>query len=819
MLMAQSITLTGRVIDEDTKEGLAFCNVYFEGSTTGVATDIDGYYSLSTAALSDSLTASAIGYDAISKAIRKDIDQEINFQLSSSSLVLSEVVVIAGENPAIPIVKKILKHKKENRKEYLDAFQCEEYTKVELDLENINPEMRKSKLLKPFDFIFDNIDSLSDEKPFLPVYITEKLTDLYYAKEQKKIVKSVQAERVSGIKNQTVVEFLNQIHEDFSVYDDWIYVLSKGFASPFSDLAFHYYEYYLIDSSYINGQWSYKLKFKPKRRQENTFFGEFWVADSSFAIVRLDMRMSPEVNINLVKRVIIFQEFDLLKEQHWLPMRQKIVVDFRASKKLPGMIGRKTVSFKNYNINHEGEFVGQAPIEEDYLLEEVEKDAAYWESARHVELSKNERAIYAMIDSVKQVPIYKTYVDIVYTLVSGYKELGPVEIGPYFSLYSNNVVEGHRFKLGLWTSNSFSKRLRFGGYLAYGTKDKKFKFGGDLQWNLSKRPRITFGAAYRDDVDLTSGNSEEIGEGNLFSGVFRRKILQKLIHVKEAKAYYERYWKKGWSTRVTLLQRQIDPYGNVGTEGQGFNFAYLSDPESSSLVDTTINSTELILKARYARGEKFLDGAFVRTSLGTVHPIIELQYTAGLKGLFGGDYAYHKFTIGFKHYFYTNPIGWLSYRIKAGKILGDVPFLLAEVHTGNETYFYNRDVFNGMNRYEFASDTYASLFVEHHFDGFILNKIPLLRKLAWRTVASFRAVIGSMSHSNQLGNHLNAFSVDKIGSYSGFRVPSEKPYMEVGVGIENIFKVIRVDASWRLNYLDNPEAQRFNIRAGFNFYF
>ncbi|MFK8101626.1 MAG: DUF5686 family protein [Saprospiraceae bacterium] len=817
--MAQTITVSGRVVDEDTKEGLAFCNVYFEGTTTGVSTDIDGYYTLTTEILADSLTASAIGYDLVRKVLAGAVNQEINFQLASSSLVLSEVVVVAGDNPANAVVRNIIKHKPTNRKEHLQRFQCEEYTKVELDLENISPKMRKSKLFKPFDFIFDNVDSLSDDKPFLPVYITEKISDLYYAKAEGKLVKSVQAERVSGIKNKTVVEFLNQIHKEFSVYDDWIYILEKPFASPFSDIGLHYYEYYLLDSSYINGQWSYKLKFKPKRKQENTFFGEFWVADTSFAIVRVDMRMSPGVNINLVKRVIIFQEFDFFQEEYWLPVKQKIVVDFRAAKQLPGMIGRKTVSLKKYNINEERAALRTLPVEQEYDLEEVAKDAAFWEEARHDKLSKNEKAIYAMVDSVKQVPLYKTYVDIMYTLVSGYKALGPVEVGPYFSLYSNNPVEGHRFKLGVWTSNSFSKRVRFGGYLAYGTHDQRFKFGGDLQWNLSKRPRIVFGLAYKDDVGLTSGNSEEIGEGNLFSGIYRRNILQKLIHVKEAKAFYERYWKKGWSTRVTLLQRQIDPYGGIDAEGRGFNYAYLPDAESLSVVDTTINATELILKARYALGEKFLDGQFVRTSLGTSHPVIELQYTAGLKGVFGGNYNYHKFTIAYKHYFYLNPIGWTAYRIKAGKILGDVPFLLAEVHTGNETYFYNDNVFNGMNRYEFASDTYASIFIEHHFDGFILNKIPLLRRLAWRTVLSFKAVIGTMTYNNRLSNRLNDFSADKLGSYTGFRTPSGEPYMETGIGIENIFKILRVDASWRLNYLDNPEASRFNVRAGFNFYF
>ncbi len=386
-------------------------------------------------------------------------------------------------------------------------------------------------------------------------------------------------------------------------------------------------------------------------------------------------------------------------------------------------------------------------------------------------------------------------------------------------MYSSNPVEGSRVQLGAWTSNKFSTNIRFGGYAAYGFKDKRVKYGGDMQINLSKNPRIILGGAYKNDVTFTTGNSEEIGEGNLFSGFYRRPIIQKLIDTREAKFFYERYWKKGWSNRITFLHQRMDPYGNIAPGGGGFNYAYLPDPESPSNIDTTITTTELIFKTRFAYGEKFVDGEFFRTSLGTKHPVIELQYNAGLKGVMGGEYSYHKITLGYRHFVYTNPLGWLTYKIKAGKIFGNLPFLLSEVHTGNETYFYSNNVFNGMNRFEFASDTYAMLILTHHLDGFIFNKIPLLRKLKWRTVSTFKAVIGSMSKKNKQRNQLNQFPLSGEDTYTGFRSPSTVPYMETGVGIENILKVLRVDAVWRLNYLDNPEATAFSLRGSLEFNF
>lgn len=292
----------------------------------------------------------------------------------------------------------------------------------------------------------------------------------------------------------------------------------------------------------------------------------------------------------------------------------------------------------------------------------------------------------------------------------------------------------------------------------------------------------------------------------------------KLIKVEEVKAYYERYWDNGFSNRITLLNRHLDPYGGISADAGGFNYAFLTAGGGGE-PDTTILTSELILKARYAFKEDFIDLTFDRTSAGTKFPIIELQYTLGIKDLLGGNYQYHKLSLYYRHYFNINPAGWLSYRFKAGKVFGELPFLLLEVHPGNEAYFMGRGIFNTMNRYEFASDTYASLILEHHFDGFLLNKIPLMRKLKWRTVASFKAVYGTLTDKNRQANKLNLFDPERQDGYTGFRAPDKKPFMEAGVGIENIFKVLRIDAIWRLDYLDNPEASRFNIVGGMYFFF
>ena len=815
----QRYLIKGRVVDTDTGEGLPFSNVYFDGTNIGTSTDVDGYYEFAVTELQDSLTASAIGFKALSRALRQAPEQELNFALEASELTLTEIVVIAGENPANAIVKGIIKNKENNRLESLEAYQFESYAKVELDFEKIPEGLRNTKLMEPFEFVFESIDSTSDEKPFLPIYINEALTEVYYSKAAGKSASVVKAQRASGTDNTTFIEFVKKIHAPFSVYDNWINVLDKPFVSPFSDAGLSYYEYYILDSAYISGQWSYKLKFKPRRKQENTFFGDFWVADTTFSVQRLNMRMSPGVNINLVTRIIIFQEFEL-SEKRWLPAKQKMIVDFSAAENAPGMIARRTETLRDYRLN-------PADIQQNFLKKQkgvpppppLINDETYWKSVRHEPLTKTESAIYAIVDSIKNVPVYKTYVQVLETALGGYFTIGKIQIGPYFSVFSTNQVEGTRLRLGIRTSENFSKNLRLSAYAAYGFKDEKWKYGTEFIWILNRQNWTTIGAARRRDISLNSENSEEFLESNLFTGFLRRDIYLKLIDVEETKLYYERYWKNGLSNRVTILHRFMDPYGDMADGG--FKYAFINNPAGpADQVDTTINTTEVILKMRYAAGETFLGEAFDRVSAGTKYPVLEAQYTLGVNGLFGSNYRYHKLSLSLRHWFNVGPAGWFSYRAKVGTTYGTVPFLLLEVHPGNEALFMSRSVFNTMNRYEFASDTYASLIVEHHFDGFFLNHIPLLRKLKWREVAIFKALMGGMSADNRAANRLNAWQPQSDADvYTGFRSPSSHPFLEAGVGIENILKFIRVDALWRLNYLDNPEASRFSLVFGGYFYF
>ncbi|MBK6902637.1 MAG: carboxypeptidase-like regulatory domain-containing protein [Saprospirales bacterium] len=817
---AQTLTITGSVLDYDTDEPIPFANVYLHQTTIGVAADFDGKYSITfPAGKADSLVVSAIGYVTAKKKIGRDTLQVIDFRLKAESFYLSEIVVHAGENPANEIVRRIIRNKERNRLSQFDVWQAEMYSKTELDLDEIGEEMKDQKFLKPFEFIFENIDSTSDVEPFIPAYLSESLSDVYFIREAGKRKEITHALKVSGIDNQSIIESIGILHQDYDVYDNWIEILEKPFAAPFSTTALANYEYYILDSAMVDKHWSYKLKFKPRRKQENTFYGDFWVDQETYAIEVLHMRMSPDVNINLIERVVIHAEFELHNDTLWLPSKNATILDFFAVKNGPGMIARKTSSYRNYQI-------GSAETRQIYdrsdprmaELKSLRRDEIYWDTMRFEALSKTEASVYKMIDSIKNVPVFNTYADAIYSMTSGYIKIGHIEVGPWFSVYSSNAAEGNRFRFGLGTSAKVSKQYYVYGYGAYGTKDQSFKYGGQAQYNISKRPWTYFGAKYFNDIELSSESSENVGESSIFSGLFRRKIPQKLLRAQEAKLYYEQGWPKGWSNRFVILHRRADPY-----EAYGFPFRFHPDPGDLQAQDSVVRTTELLFSVRYAFEERFLEGNYSRISLGSRYPIVEFQYTAGIKGVLGSRFNYHKFSLDLTHWFNVPPLGWMRYTVKVGKTFGALPYLLLEVHPGNETFIFQSKVFNGMNKFEFVSDQYVEFMLEHHLEGFLLNRIPLMRKLKWREVGSFKLAWGALSPANRAINAPNNYDLNspdpkpREGVFYG--TFDRGPYLEASVGIENIFRFFRVEAVWRMNYLQNRFAVPFSVRGTVDFYF
>lgn len=793
-LHAQTTRVSGRVYDPLTNEPISFASLMFVGTSTGKNADIDGRFTIETTAPVDSLRASFIGYLPATLKVRRGQTQTLDFALRANKFDLPEVTINAGENPAIILLRKVLENKPKNDRDRLGAYEYESYNKIEFDVNKISEKFTKRKIFRPFKFVMDYMDSTeTNQPPFLPVFLTETVSDVYYRKNPIQKKEIIKASKISGVENKTISQYLGDLYANINIYDPYIYLFSKGFVSPISGIAQGYYKYMLVDSMYINNKWCYKISFHPRRKQELTFVGDFWVHDTTFAIRKVNMRITGDANINFIEDLAFVQDYDYVNEQQWMLSREVLVVNLAPTetknKETTGFIGRKTTFYRNFLLNQ--------PREESFFREgnEVilksdayEKSTAYWDSTRGETLTDRESKIYHMIDTLQSLRAYKTWTDLVYTAATGYREVGLFEIGPIYTFLSGNQIEGVRLRVGGQTSNRFSTRLILSGYTAYGIRDDKFKFGGTARYFLSKDPRSLVGAEFRRDVEQLGKSPNAFADDNFFASIFRRSPANKLNQIIQGKVYWEHEWAQGFSSRITLSHNEYNPLGQL-------DYSYYTNPEHTDS-SSTIVTTDATLYLRYARHERYVQGEVDRISLGTNWPIFHVMYSRGLD-LINGGFRYNKLRFRVDDYLYPGNFGVFNYSLEAGKTWEILPYPLLFIQPGNNTFVYDKYAFNLMNFYEFVCSEYVSFKAEHHFGGLFLDRVPALRKLKWREVATLSAVTGHLAAGNK------EILSDPDEFYS-----LQKPYVEAGIGIENIFKVLRIDNIWRLSYLDNPGATK-----------
>lgn len=806
VVYGQKTKVSGKIYDSKTRESLPFVNIAFKGSKIGTTSNIDGEYSIETYYAEDSLMASFVGYKPLAKAVKKDQTQVIDFFLDPGSFSLGEVVISAKdfENPAHIILKKIIKNKPVNNREKLDSYQYEVYNKIEFDLNNLSKKFTERKVFKDFDFIFDRIDS-SQGKVALPFFMTETLSDYYYQRQPKGRKEIIHATKISGIENESITQFLGQMYLDVNIYDNSLGIFGKNFISPISNYGLAFYQYYLVDSMYIDSKWCYRLDFTPKNESELAFNGHFWVNDTTYAIKEIDARILKSANINFITDLRVRHQYQEVEDEVWLLTKEDILADFTIVEGEMGFYGKKLTTYRDFVINKpkDNEFYGGA----EHVISESqinEKSDEYWKEARHETITSDQQAIYDMVDSLKSNAMFMTYIDVVNFLILGYKIEGPIEIGPVFTFLSYNDVEGFRPKFGLRTSNDFSTNLLLEGYVAYGTRDKRFKYMLGGQYFLSKKPRQVVGAYYSEDLELIGQVPNLFPRDHWVQFLTSRNRQNRLILNKQARVFTEREWFTGFSTKLEFKRRDLAARGDWQFQKNENIGGEIQTVDISSIV-----TSEVSIGARFAYRENFVEGEFERISLGSNWPILSVNVDFGIPGVFGSEYEYQKLTTSIFDKIPLGPFGTLRYTLEGGRTWQALPYPLQFVHAGSESIFQNAEAFNTMNYFEFVSDQYVAVHAEHHFDGLFFNKIPLFQKLKWRELIGVNAIYGSFSDKNLdqmlLPQYTYAFDT--------------RPFAEAYVGIENIFKFVRIDAIWRLTYLDHPRTQNFGVLIGFDIQF
>ena len=808
--IGQSITISGKIIDAHTKEPVSYASVYFARSGVGKTSDSSGnfnfYFNNFT---SDTLTVSYIGYALFKIPVSAQVNEKpmtIQLERGGPNTV---VVVKTKFNKGLYLWKKIMSKKKQYNRYNLTNFGYEAYNKLEVDIKNFNADKaKKNFLLKNFSFIFDNIDSTSENVPFLPAYLVESVSDYAYQSNPKKYFENFKASNTKGFKNESISRLLGVMNQNVSIYSNFVNVMDKDFISPFNDNGDAYYTFTVPDTQIVSGKKIFHFVFRPKRAGTNTFEGDAWVTEKTFQIQRISLYLGKDANINFIDRISVFQEFTPLNDSVIFLTRDKFFADFRVlGKNSLTLIGRKSTSYKDILINSDSltALFNEQRIEEVVKSEKGInlKSAADWDSLRHDTLSVNEKAIYNTIDKLLAMPKYQKMQRNLKFLAGGYRDIGNYEIGPWFNWISGNQWEGTRFRFDLGTNTGFNKNIYLHGYLAYGTSDKKFKGKAEAFWILKREPkRIRLHLSWSDDVDNGISQIGEVSQDNIFSLAIRKpNTTRKFIGVKDLRFEVFNELGKGFSTEWFVAHRQYTPLLNLPDK---INFQVSNG--------SPLTSFEIALKLRFAYLERFLETDYNRFSIGTKYPIVEVMLAKGMPGVFNSAYNYTKYSALVKDVMKISPYGTLSYKVYAGKIDGTLPFTFLENHPGNDLYYYSSSSFNLMNRFEYLSDKYAGINVEHNIGSGLFRFIPITRKLKWRQFWNVKTVWGSLSPENIALNNKT----------STFKTINGKTYIEVGTGIDNILKLLRLDFVWRVSPTPTPadnKTSRFGIFGSFQFQF
>lgn len=821
---AQTTIIKGVVTEKDRPESLPFVTIQLKGTRIGTSTDFEGKFLLKTDTRADSIVFSYVGYKTVTRKIKIGQVQELHIEMVPDVRSFSDVVILAGENPALRIIRKAAENKNQISQLNANCFSFNSYTKVDMAMTNVSEKMKESKVFKPLKSLFDTSAQMKNEegKYILPVFISETYSTYYQSNKpplSKEIIKASDINGFLAEQGNVMLDLMGSSLLEFNFNQNWIRFLYKDFMSPIADNGTAFYKYTLYDSVEIDGLKCYKIKLGLRRPEDLGFVGTIWIADSSFALKRLDVEISPSANINFLDRLKIQQEMVPMPSGQWLPAKTRAIVDIaEATKNTSSFVAKMYRSNAGFSINEI-----KPPSFYDLLVERDEdmlnRDTAYWDSVRTEPFTKTERQMINMIDSVKNVPVVKTYLDIIQVIAEGYYVAGKIEIGPNVLLLGYNEVEHWRMRVGFRTNTDFSRKWFYQGYLAYGFNDAKWKYSAGITHIINPKRWTTLAGFYKNDYeimgisDATTSQLHNAPSGNIFTTLSFLSANARINYTQDYRLVFTIQPTRSWTFRTTLQHTYYDPRGS-------FVFAYKLNPSLPATPDNVSNDfsyTCATAELRFAFKEIMVNRGIERIRMQqSKFPAITALYSQGFKDIINGDFDFKKVQLNIQHHINTGFLGNADMSLTGGKVFGTLPYPLLEVPRGNASIFYNDMNFSLMNVYEFVSDEYWSFRYIQHFEGLFFNRIPYISEWKLRNFALVKSTHGSLS-----GLDRSLFSpINEQGrAFSPVYEFKDEPYIEVGYGIENLFRFIQLGVVHRLTYRDHVNARKWGINIGFSLNF
>ena len=825
--------IQGVVTDSLTNEPIPYLSVFYEGKGVGSITDNDGNYKVETRKGWNKLTFSAVGYVTKVVNIIPGVTKNLNVRMRPDDIMLDEVVVkpkrekySRKNNPAVELMKKVIAHKKNNKLSENDYYQYNKYQKITMSLNDVTPEMLEKGMYKKMPFLKDQIELCEETNKFiLPISVDETASQKIYRKHpksEKTIIKGMSSTGVNELfaTGDMLSTVLKDVFTDVNIYDNDIRLLQYPFISPISSSdAISFYKFYIMDTTFVDKDKCFHLTFVPNNSQDFGFTGHLYVlADSSYTVKKCTMNLPKKSGVNFVDNMDIIQEFEQLPNGEWVLKTDDMIVEMTLMKIMQGFQIRRTTRYSDYAFDELPQQLFKRKGAEIKEADAMMRGDDFWNQYRPVPLTQTESSMDMLVKRLEQMPGFKYVIFVLKAFIENFVETGTkehpskVDIGPVNTMISNNYIDGLRLRMSAQTTANLNPHLFFKGYYAYGFKDHRSKYMGEVEYSFNKKeylprefPKNSITFSYQYDVMSPTDKFLKTDKDNVFVS-FKTSTVDQMSYVRNIALKYENETQFGLKTTVEVKQSTDEPTGGL---------AYITNDDQKTLVPE-IQTMEASLAFRYAPGETFVNTKQRRIPVSFDAPVFTLSHTAGFKGVLGGEYNYNLTEIGLYKRFWFSSWGKIDMFVKGGAQWNKVPFPLLIMPAANLSYILQRETFNLINNMEFLNDRYASLDVSWDLNGKIFNRIPLLKKLKWREAIGFKMLYGHLTDKNNPMKHPGDSELflfpTRDGRPTSFVMDPKTPYMECSVGIHNIFKILHIDYVRRLNYLDHPDANKWGVR-------
>ena len=849
--------ITGTVTDKEYGEPMPGVYVHYEDSRKGtVITDVDGRYKI--AARRGNLIFTSMGYEERIIPIEKVRSQRVDVVLTQTVNAMREVEIVSKrrkysrkDNPAVEMMRKVIASKRSSDLRAHDYFSYQKYEKMTFALNNVTDKVFEDERFKRMPFLKEHVELCPETgKNILPLIIEEKVGRQIYRKNPKTEKTIITGERTEGISDllstgDLVTGMLSECFEDVDIYQDDVRLFQFPFISPISsgEGAISFYRYFIADTIYVDSDKCYKIDFTPNNSQDFGFSGSLYImADSTWRVRRSRLNVPPKSDVNFIEHLDIIQDFQSLPSGEQVMTENHMIVQLMLTSWLLKLQVERTTRYDNYDFtpipDRTFNIKGDTKVESSAHM----RDEAFWDEHRPAPLTQGEGRVRLFMHRVQDMKGFKFVIWIAKAFIENYVETSirpehpsKVDIGPINTVLGSNFVEGFRLRLSAQTTANLSKHWFLKGYAKYGFGDKRWKGLAELTYSFNAKdylprefPVHNLTVSYQNDVMSPCDKFIQADKDNVFFAL-KWAPVRHMNYFDRFRLLYDREWENGLRMALQIRRERNEGAGQLFyqtlNQGRlyGTDLTWQPDPDGQRI--HKIVFTEAVVGLTFQPGATYVNTKQRRLATNNDSPVLGLTHTVGVKGVLGGQYNYNFTEASIYKRFWMRSWGKVNLMARGGVQWNKVPYPLLIMPTANLSYIMDAYSFRLMENMEFLNDRYASLMLSWDMNGKILNRIPLIKKLKWREFIGVNMLWGKLTDKN------NPFLTRNIGdsrlmffpgSYAGdgrFRYVShamnpKKPYVEVMVGVHNVFKFFHIEYVHRLTYV-RSDTKRWGIRFAF----